>query len=77
MEQKIINLLDSSMASLGCKIKDNQIIFQVQSKQKQVACPYCGHVSSKIHSFYQREIQDIPMQDKQTILLVNMQIPHI
>ena len=25
----------------------------------------------KVHSVYQREIQDIPMPDKQTILLLN------
>ena len=34
-------------------------------------CPYCGKVSSKIHSVYQREIQDIPIQNKQTIVLLN------
>ena len=34
-------------------------------------CPYCGKVYSKIHSVYQREIQDIPIQDKQTIVLLN------
>lgn len=28
-------------------------------------------MSGKVHSVYQREIQDIPMQDKQTVLLLN------
>jgi transposase len=37
----------------------------------KVTCPYCGTESSKVHSVYQREIQDIPLQDKQTILLMN------
>ena len=37
-----------------------------------MVCPYCGSISSRTHSVYQREIQDIPMQDKQTILLLNI-----
>ena len=39
--------------------------------KKDVKCPFCGETSSKIHSIYQREIQDIPIQDKQAILLLN------
>ena len=37
----------------------------------QILCPYCGTFSSKVHSVYQREIQDIPLQDRQTILLLS------
>ena len=36
-----------------------------------MVCPYCGSISPRTHSVYQREIQDIPMQNKQTILLLN------
>lgn len=71
MEQEIIKLLDSSLECVDCKVKDGQLIFQVQSTKQQAICPYCKHLSSKVHSVYQREIQDIPVQDKQTILLVN------
>ena len=39
--------------------------------RRQVPCPYCGTFSSKVHSVYQREIQDIPLQDRQTILLLS------
>ncbi|OYO59674.1 hypothetical protein CG709_18115 [Lachnotalea glycerini] len=35
-------------------------------------CPYCGHSSFSVHSTYQREIQDISLQDKQTILLLSV-----
>ena len=28
----------------------------------EVKCPYCGTLSSKVHSSYEREIQDLPMQ---------------
>ena len=33
-------------------------------------CPYCGEKSNKVHSTYEREIQDLPMQNKKVILLV-------
>lgn len=72
MEQEIIKLLDPDLECVRCKLKTRQIVFEVQSTREQVPCPYCGIFSSKVHSVYQREIQDIPMQDNQTILLLNI-----
>ena len=46
------------------------MIFEVSSVLKEVVCPYCGQSSSKVHSRYQREIQDLPMQNKKVVLLV-------
>ena len=71
MEQELIKLLSNDLKCTDCRFKDNQVILDIQSTKRQVICPYCNKVSSKIHSVYQREIQDIPMQDKQTILLLN------
>ncbi|WP_373264489.1 transposase family protein [Hungatella hathewayi] len=44
---------------------------KIQSVKENVSCPYCGCSSSRVHSTYLREIQDIPFQDKQTILLLS------
>ena len=71
MEQTFIKLLDKNLECINCRVKDTKIIITAKSIRKEVVCPYCGVISSKIHSVYQREIQDIPMQDKQTILLLN------
>lgn len=71
MEQTFIKLLDENLESVDCRVKDTKIIITAKSIRKEVVCPYCGSISSRIHSVYQREIQDIPMQDKQTILLLN------
>ena len=71
MEQEIISSLSTDLECIRCKLKTRQIIFEVQSTREQVPCPYCGIFSSKVHSVYQREIQDIPLQDRQTILLLN------
>lgn len=71
MEKAIIKQLDTQLRYNESIIKDKQVILKVSSIRQSVKCPYCGFESTKVHSVYQREIQDIPMQDKQTILLVN------
>ena len=71
MEQEIIRSLSPDLECIRCRLKTGQIIFEVRSARRQVPCPYCGTFSSKVHSVYQREIQDIPLQDRQTILLLN------
>lgn len=72
MKQKIIKLLDPDLKCIRCKLKNKQIIFAVKASREKVPCSYCGKVSSKMHSMYQCEIQDISIQDKQTIVLLNV-----
>ncbi|WP_423220362.1 transposase family protein [Clostridium beijerinckii] len=38
---------------------------------KKCTCPFCGITPSRVHSTYQREIQDLHLYDKQTILFVH------
>lgn len=71
MEQQLIKLLDNSLVCPDYKIKGTQIIMKIQSVKENVSCPYCGCSPSRVHSTYLREIQDIPFQDKQTILLLS------
>lgn len=72
MVQAIIKDLDKNLKCDGTIIKDTQIILRISSSQQSVCCPFCGQPSKKIHSRYQREIQDIPIQEKQTILLLEV-----
>ena len=37
----------------------------------ELECPFCGRKTPKVHSIYEREIQDLPMQGKKVILLVD------
>lgn len=71
MESAILQQLDINLECNDCVIQNKKIILKVSSKQKAVTCPYCGKRSNKVHSAYQREIQDLPIQEKQTILLLN------
>ena len=45
-------------------IKDREIIFKISSTESEMKCPYCGELSRKVHSIYQRETQDLPLQNK-------------
>ena len=47
------------------------MIFHIASTIKELECPFCGSKTSKVHSVYQREIQDLPMQGEKVILLVD------
>ena len=71
MEQAFVKLLDENLECIDYKLKNDKIILVAKSSKKSVCCPYCGCITDKVHSEYQREIQDIPIQDKQTILLLN------
>ena len=55
------------------KIKKDVVVFHISSKCEELVCPYCGEKSNKVHSTYEREIQDLPMQNKKVILLVKQE----
>ena len=71
MIDELIKSLSMNLECIDCKSKENQYVFTVASIEKNVVCPYCNNPSSKVHSLYQREIQDLPIQDRQVILLIN------
>jgi transposase len=68
---EFIKILNVDYELLDYKIKDTQIVFKIASTRENCNCPYCGKESSRVHSTYQREIQDLPLHNKQTILLVD------
>ena len=70
MEQTFIKLLDKNLVCVDYRFIEDKFILFAKSNETEVKCLFCGSVFSKVHSVYQREIQDIPMQDKQTILLL-------
>ena len=71
--------MDTIISSLGeqyrlnnIKYKDDTIVLFIESTQKSLECPYCHKESSKVHSYQTREIQDLPITDRQTILIVTV-----
>lgn len=68
---QLIKLLDSNYELIHSSIKEKFIIFSIRSIEPVLNCPCCGNKTKRVHSTYQREIQDLPIQDKQVILLVD------
>lgn len=73
MIDEFIKILDKDLECTEYKVKpeNKQCILFVQSVRRYVNCPYCNTESSKVHSTYQREIQDLPLQNLQVILLLS------
>ncbi|MCR4695304.1 MAG: transposase family protein [Pseudobutyrivibrio sp.] len=69
--ETIINDLDINYKLIRYRNKVDTIVFEIANKATEVKCPYCGAVSSRVHSTYQREIQDLPIQNKKVVLLVS------
>lgn len=67
----MVKSLDQNLECVEYKTSENQYVITVRSLTKEVLCPYCQSSSAKVHSIYHREIQDLPIQDKQTLLLLN------
>lgn len=67
---EFIKLLDQDYELKQYCLKQDAVVFHIQSVKRELACPFCGAKTTRVHSTYQREIQDLPIQDKQVILLV-------
>ena len=63
---EFIKLLDKNLKYTNHEIIDDIIYIYVVSIRKEVICPYCGQLSSKVHSHYERSFQDLPIQGEKT-----------
>lgn len=68
---EFIKSLNQDYELVQYRIKDKEVVFNIQSSKKELTCPFCGSKTMHVHSIYQREIQDLPLQDRQVILLVD------
>ncbi len=50
--QEFIDSLDKSYKLEEYIFKKDMIVFRISSKDIKLKCPYCGAVSSKVHSSY-------------------------
>ncbi len=69
--ETIINDFDNAYKLIRFRNKPDTIVFEIANKAAEAKCPYCGTISSRVHSMYQREIQDLPIQNKKVVLLVS------
>ena len=67
----IVKDLDNNYRLDAFRNKADKIVFEISSEISTANCPYCGKESKRIHSRYQREVQDLPIQGKKVVLLVS------
>ncbi len=67
----IIKLLDKDLDYVSHEVCGDVIYISVKSSKIKVVCPFCGIASTKEHSTYQRTIQDLPIQGKKVILIID------
>ena len=62
--EELIKLLDEKLEYKSHEIEENDICIYVKSSSKEATCPYCREKSSKVYLYYERKIQDLPIQGK-------------
>lgn len=67
---EFVKLLNPALDYVEHIIKEQKYIITVESNRKEAICPYCGTVSSRKHSVYKREFQDLPIGDKKVVILI-------
>ena len=68
---EIIKLLDKNLGYVSHEVCGDIIYITVKSSKVEAICPFCGVTSTKEHSTYQRTIQDLPIQGKKVILIID------
>ena len=67
---ELIKMLDSSLCYISHEYEENRIKILAEIVCKTAKCPYCGQESSRVHSRYKRNLQDLPICGKKTILVL-------
>jgi transposase len=68
MNRELINLPDLHIKALTAN--NNNVTITAQSRAAAAACPQCGVISHRIHSYYWRKSKDLPISGQRTIIRV-------
>lgn len=66
----LLKLLDKDLEIEMYEIIEDDIFIYAKSNRTDATCPYCGHNSNKIHSFYSREFKDLPISGKKSNIIL-------
>jgi len=70
--EELLKMLDENLKYLKHEIVEDAFVIYAESVKDNAICPYCGELSDKVHSQYQRKMQDLPIQGKKSrIILFN------
>ncbi|MGL4946401.1 MAG: transposase family protein [Cetobacterium sp.] len=66
----MVKFLDDNLEYLKHEVIEDTIYITVVSNRTLVECPYCSKKSKKLHSYYMRSFQDLPIQDKKVVIVI-------
>lgn len=67
----LIKLLDKNLDYISHEIVEGTMHIKVTSNRKTFICPHCNTESKRIHSHYIKTFQDLPIQDKKVIIILD------
>ena len=67
---ELVKLLDGNLRYVSHEINGDILFLHVVSTRREADCPYCGQPSSRVHSVYTRNFQDLPIQDKKVTVVI-------
>lgn len=56
----------------GVVFTEQEMLIQAHTVNAGAICPYCGHNSSRVHSYYTRTIHDLPVSEYSVCLKVHI-----
>lgn len=66
----LVKLLDENLEYQSHSLDGDTIYLNVSSTRHEVSCPFCGMTATKVHSFYKKSFQDLPIQDKKIFIIL-------
>jgi transposase len=67
----LIKLLDKNLKYISHEIINGCLYIKIASVRSETKCPFCGELSCKVHSAYERSYQDLPIQGMKVILILH------
>jgi transposase len=67
---EFIKQLDEHLNYIRHETVGDTLEIYVESNRREAVCPYCGTASGKVHSIYERSIQDLPIMGMKTELII-------
>lgn len=72
MEVKPVLALPEGLDLVGLESSDDLLIITVVSTQISACCPLCGAAASRVHSYYTRQVADLPCGGQPVRLLLQV-----
>ena len=68
--EEIVKMIDRNLEYERHETEADRVKIYVKSVQKEIRCPFCGEISGKVHSIYERKFQDLPIGGKKAEIVI-------